>query len=85
MNGAVKVANRNVGQILKKSTKNYKDWHLLLPYSLWGYKTSIWSSTWATPYSLVYGMGAILPIEIGVCSLRIVLESENPRSGLVAE
>ena len=30
----------------------------------------------ATPYSLVYGMEAILPIEMGVRSLRIVLESE---------
>ena len=27
-NGAVEAANKNIGQILKKSTKNYKVWHL---------------------------------------------------------
>ena len=60
-NGAVEVANKNVGWILKRSINNYKDWHLQLPYALWGYRTSIQSSTRATPYSLVYGMEAILP------------------------
>ena len=58
--------------------KNYKYWHLQLPYALWGYRTSIWSSTRGTPYSLVYGMEVVLPIEMGVHSLRIVLESEIP-------
>ena len=33
-NGAVGAANNNIGRILKKSTKNYKDWHLQLPYAL---------------------------------------------------
>ena len=40
-NGVVKAANKNIGQILKKSIKNYKDQHLQLPYALWGYRTSI--------------------------------------------
>ena len=40
-NGAVEAANKNIGKISKKSTKNYKDWHLQLPYVLWGYRTSI--------------------------------------------
>ena len=47
-----------------------------MPYSLWGYKTSIRSFKGAIPYSLLYGMEAILPIEMGVRSLRIVFESE---------
>ena len=34
----------------------------------------------AIPYSLVYGMEAILPIEMGVRSLRTVLESEIPEA-----
>ena len=49
-------------------------------YALWGYRTSIRSSTGATPYSLVYGMEAVLPIEMGVRSLRTVLESEIPKA-----
>ncbi|XP_065617412.1 uncharacterized protein LOC136062366 [Quercus suber] len=77
-NWEVETANKNIGRILRKSTKNYKDWNLQLPYALWGYRTSIQSSTGATHYSLVYGMEAVLPIEIGICSLRTVLESEIP-------
>ena len=65
-----------IGQNLKKSTKNYKDWHLQLPYALWGYRKSTRSSTGATSYSLVYRMKAVLPIEMGIPSLRTVLESE---------
>ena len=34
-------SSSKIGQILKKSIKNYKDWHLQLPYALWGYRTSI--------------------------------------------
>ena len=47
-----------------------------MPYALWGYRTSIQSSKWVTPYSLVYGMEAVIPIDMGVRSLRIVLDSE---------
>ena len=41
--------------------------------------TSIRSSTGDTPYSLVYGMKVVIPIEMGVRSLRTVLESEIPK------
>ena len=58
--------------------KNYRDWHLQLPFALWGHRTSIRSSMGATSYSLVYGMEVVLPIEIGVHSLKTVLESEIP-------
>ena len=78
-NEAVKPTNKNIGRILKKSMKNYKDWHLQLPYALWRCMTSIRSSTGDTPYSLVYGMKVVIPIEMGVCSLRTVLESEIPK------
>ena len=59
--------------------KNYQYWHLQLPNALWGYRTSIQSSIGATPYSLVYGMEAVIPIEMGVRSLRTILESEIPK------
>ena len=65
---------------MKKITKNYKDWHVQLPYALWGYRTSIRSSIGATPYSSMYGVEAVLPIEMGVHSLRTILESEIPKA-----
>ncbi|PKI73963.1 hypothetical protein CRG98_005639 [Punica granatum] len=63
MNGAVEAANKNIKKIIEKMTVNYKDWHKMLPYALLAYRTSIRTSTGATPYSLVYGMEAVLPIE----------------------
>ena len=43
------------------------------------YRTSIPSSIGVTPYSLVYGMKVVLPIEMGVRSLRTILKSEIPK------
>ncbi|PKI42567.1 hypothetical protein CRG98_037047 [Punica granatum] len=63
MNGAMEAANKNVKRIIEKMTVNYKDWHDMLPYKLLAYRTSICTSTGATPYSLVYGTEAVLPIE----------------------
>ena len=62
-NGAVEVANKNVKNILAKMVVTYKDWAEKLSFALWGYRTSIRASTRATPYSLVYGSEAVLPIE----------------------
>ena len=41
---------------------------------MWAYRTSFCTSTGATPYSLVYGMEAVLPVEIEMRSLRVALE-----------
>ena len=63
-NRAVEAANKNVNNILAKMVVNYKDWAEKLPFSLWGYRNSIRASTGATPYSLVYGSEAVLPIVV---------------------
>ncbi|GKV38840.1 hypothetical protein SLEP1_g46705 [Rubroshorea leprosula] len=75
MNGAVEAANKNIKKILAKMAVTYKDWHEMLPYALHAYRTSIRTSTGATPYSLVYGMEAVLPIELEIPSMRILSES----------
>ncbi|PKI60084.1 hypothetical protein CRG98_019519 [Punica granatum] len=76
MNGAVEVANKNIKKIIEKMTVNYKDWYEMLSYALLAYRTSIRTSTGATPYSLVYGMEAVLPIEVEIPSMRILAEAE---------
>ncbi|PKI75958.1 hypothetical protein CRG98_003616 [Punica granatum] len=76
MNGAVEAANKNIKKIIEKMTVKYKDWHEMLPYALLAYRTSIRTSTGATPYSLVYGMEAVLPIEVEIPSMRILAEAE---------
>ncbi|KAK8705215.1 hypothetical protein V6N13_048821 [Hibiscus sabdariffa] len=76
MNGAVEAANKNIKKIIAKTTTTFRDWHEKLPFALFAYRTSIRTSTGATPYSLVYGMEAVLPIEIEIPSLRILKEAE---------
>jgi hypothetical protein len=75
MNGAVEAANKNVKKILSKMTETYKDWHEHLPYALCTYQTSVRTSVGATPYSLVYGMEAVLPVEVEIPSLRILSQT----------
>ncbi|XP_052483100.1 uncharacterized protein LOC128036218 [Gossypium raimondii] len=74
MNGAVEAANKNIKKIVGKMTETYKDWHEKLPFALLVYRTSIRTSTGATPFSLVYGMEAVLPIEVEILSLRVLSE-----------
>ncbi|XP_074301133.1 uncharacterized protein LOC141632486 [Silene latifolia] len=74
----VEVANKNVKTIIEKMTEKYHDWPTKLPFALWGYRTSVRTPTGATPYSLVYGMEVVLPIELEIPSLRIALESQIP-------
>ncbi len=76
MNGVVEAANKNLKKILQKMTANHSNWHEMLPYALMAYRTSIRTSTGATPYSLVYGMEAVLPIEVEIPSLRVLAEAK---------
>uniref|UniRef100_A0A2N9F4R5 Integrase catalytic domain-containing protein n=1 Tax=Fagus sylvatica TaxID=28930 RepID=A0A2N9F4R5_FAGSY len=76
MNGVVQAANKNVKRILSKMTETYKDWHKQLSYALCAYRTSVKTSTGATPNSLVYGMEAVLPMEVEIPSLRILSQTK---------
>ena len=73
-NGAVEAANKNIKRILRKMVETSRDWSKNLPFALWAYCTSFRTSTGATPYSLVYGMEAVLPVEIEMGSLKVALE-----------
>ncbi|XP_034686641.1 uncharacterized protein LOC117915182 [Vitis riparia] len=73
-NGAVEATNKNIKRILRKMVETSQDWSEKLLFALWAYHTSFRTSTGATPYSLVYGMEAVLPVEIEMGSLRVALE-----------
>ena len=75
-NGAVEAANKNLERIIRKMAERGRDWPEKLPLALWGYRTSIRTATGQTPYSLTYGMEAVLPIELEIPSLRVMLENE---------
>jgi len=78
--GAVEAANINIKKIVQKMTMSYKDWHEMLPSALHGYQNLVRTSTRATPFSLVYGIEAVLPFEVEVPSLRILAESRLEES-----
>ena len=72
----VEAANKNIKRILRKMVETSHDWSEKLPFSLWAYRTSFRTSTGATPHSLVYGMKAVLPVEIEMESLRVIIEQQ---------
>ena len=80
MNGAVEVANKNVKKIVRKMMDTYKDWHEKLPFALHAYRTSVRTSIGATPFSLVYGIEAVLPVEVEILSLRVLMEAKLKES-----
>ena len=76
MNGAVEAANKNIKKIVQKMVRTYKDWHEMLPFALHGYRTSVRNSTGAILFSLVYGMDAVLPVEVEIPSLRVLMDTK---------
>lgn len=77
INGGVEATNKNLKKILQKMTANHSNWDENC--HMHSYRTSIRTSTSATPYS-VYGTEAILPIEAEILNLRILVEALIPES-----
>jgi ribonuclease HI len=76
-NGAIEAFNKTLGKILKKTvTRHRRDWDDRLYESLWAYRVTVRTPTQATPYSLVYGSEAVLPLEIQLPSLRVAVHEE---------
>nr|XP_025623573.1 uncharacterized protein LOC112715921 [Arachis hypogaea] len=63
---------------LKKKLGEAKgEWADLIPEILWSYNTSIQSDTGETPFKLVYGTEALIPIEVSVPTLRTDLYDQS--------
>ncbi|XP_028121773.1 protein NYNRIN-like [Camellia sinensis] len=74
-NGLAEAFNKTLCKILKKMVdKNKKAWHEKLQEALWTYRTSYRTPTQATPYSLVFGGEAVLPLEVQIPSLRVAIQ-----------
>jgi len=74
-NGIAEACNKTLYILLKKVvSKSKQDWHEKLGEVLWAYRTLYRMPTQSTPYALVYGVEAILPLEIQIPSLRITMQ-----------
>ncbi|KAJ1408148.1 Ribonuclease H-like superfamily [Sesbania bispinosa] len=72
--------NKNLICILARMVGDApREWAAYLPLALWAYKTTKHGSMKATPFSLVYGAEAMLPVEIVVPSARMALGEGMPR------
>ncbi|XP_072092774.1 uncharacterized protein [Arachis hypogaea] len=70
-NGLAEAANKVLLQALRKKLDNAKGaWAELIPEVLWAYNTTTHSTTKETPFRLVYGSEAMIPIEVSQSSLR---------------
>ncbi|MCO5596838.1 hypothetical protein L7F22_050908 [Adiantum nelumboides] len=77
-NGLVEKVN---GMICKIITKHVGDkaqkWDFHLDAALWTYRTSFKASLGYTPFQLVYGQEALLPIEVELSSLGVLQTREG--------
>ncbi|GKC05230.1 reverse transcriptase domain-containing protein [Tanacetum coccineum] len=70
-NGLVERANRSLGEGIKACLgEGNKNWVEELPHVLWAHRTMIKSSHGDTPFSLTYGMEAVIPAEIEMPTYR---------------
>ena len=71
-NGQVEAVNKIIKHHLKTKLGECKgEWPELLPEVLWAYRTTTRTSTGETPFSLAFGVDAVVPVEIQVPSYRI--------------
>ncbi|XP_059633309.1 uncharacterized protein LOC132276071 [Cornus florida] len=62
--------------ILEKMIENHpREWHHLLSEAFWTYRNSKRSSTGVTPYMLICGLDAVLPMEMTIRSARVAFQN----------
>ena len=74
-NGLVEAINKFLVTMIKRIIGIPKsNWHTMLFSALWAYRTLAKTSIGFTPFQLVYGLEAVLPIECEIPSLQLAIE-----------
>jgi hypothetical protein len=85
-NGTVEAFNKILETTLMKiCSVNRDDWYLRVPTVVWAYRTTCTKLTMTTPFKLVYGLKAVVPMEYLVPSLRISAFTDMDDTGTVRE
>ncbi|MCO5605938.1 hypothetical protein L7F22_060124 [Adiantum nelumboides] len=82
-NGQAKSTNKILVIILTKIvSESRNDWDQKLHSTLWAYRVAYKNSIGTTPFNMVYGIQAILPLEFLISTLRVAKELEWTRHEL---
>ena len=66
-NGQAESSNKILIKLIKKKIEECpKRWHEVLSEALWAHRISRHGATKVTPFELVYGQEAILPVEVNL-------------------
>jgi hypothetical protein len=78
-NGQAESSHKVLIKLIKKKIDEYpKRWHEILSEDLWTHRTSKHNATKVTPFELVYGQEAVLPVEINLQTCGIVKQDTLP-------
>ena len=81
-NYQVQVTNRTLLKQIKTRLEGAKSmWVEELPSVLWAYKTTVRTPTKETPFKLTFGTKVVIPVEIGLTTLRMTFHKEEENEG----
>jgi transposase InsO family protein len=71
-NGQAESSNKTLIKLIKKKIEaNMRRWHEVLSEALWAHRVSRHGATKVTPFELIYGQEAILPVEVNLAACRL--------------
>jgi hypothetical protein len=76
-NGQAEASNKILIKLIKKKLEEYpRRWHEALSEALWAHRISRHGASKVTPFELVYGQEAMLPVEINLQTLWVVNQDD---------
>ena len=79
-NGQVESSNKILIKLIKKKIEeNPRRWHEVLSEALWAHHISRHGATKVTPFELVYGQEAMLPVEVNLDAYRLAKQNDLSR------
>jgi hypothetical protein len=76
-NGQAESSNKTLIKLIKKKIKeNLRRWHKVLSEALWAHRILRHGATKVTPFELVCGQEAVLPIEVNLDAYRLAKQND---------